>query len=101
MVRNEDAFSHHGREIVCVDITDNPNQKFNVALFDYPCCLDVEEEGNLEAPVKQILRDNKEKFEALACKVGRMHTRAALDARSGVTFAVAPGNCYFWFPPFN
>ncbi len=89
MVRNEDLSSLSKKEVVCVDLTDSMNAQFNATLFYNGGCLNVND-SNLDAPTQRILSNNKEKFEVLARRVGRMHSRA-IAAGSGVTFAVAPG----------
>lgn len=80
---------YRGRGVICFEITNNPNQKFNAVPFDIGGSVN-ENDPKLDAPTKQVLVDNLEQFQALGYRVGRMHSRA-LNAGSGVTFAVAPG----------
>lgn len=79
----------HTREVVCVEITDALAQKFNTTLIKFDTSLDVDHTG-LDAPTKQVLCDNIVKFEEIARRVGRVHTKVSMGAGSGVIFAVAP-----------
>jgi hypothetical protein len=86
----EEARPSRGKEVVCIEILDNSSQQFNATLFQ-PNGLLNPNDTKLDEVAKRIVIDNKEKFEAMALCVGRMHTSGASLAGSGVAFAIAPG----------